>query len=79
MPGRGVTEYAAPHSDIIVTGCLAPHGAMDVISAKRPHVFHGHVVSMWVKPYNVRFEITHEGCKHPVMLDATLGYDGTAA
>lgn len=74
-----VTTYARAHSEILNARCLAPGESMYVEGAARAvQSGHGMVTRVLVAPYEVRFEIERAECRHPVMLDATLGYDGRA-
>ncbi len=72
-----ITVYSGARSGIMHSFCLAPgqhaelpsSGIVVVITPTGPHPARR-------PPYEIRAEVTKRNCAHPVMLDATLGYDG---
>jgi hypothetical protein len=73
-----ITVYEHAGRSILKSFCLAPGASTDIgdfrtmiINPPAPPV------PATARPYELRAEVTHKGCSHPVMLDRTLGFDGT--
>lgn len=74
-----ITIYSGARQGIIASFCLAPGQHAEIPDGGKGFVVGPSAMMYPVnkKPYELRAEVTHKNCAHPVMLDATLGYDGT--
>jgi hypothetical protein len=65
------TAYrGSDHTGIITAFCVGPKSSWTMRGAR--NTFDG---SMYY-PYEVRFEVTDHGCKGPIYMDKTFGYNG---
>jgi hypothetical protein len=65
-----ITIYSGPGRGIMTSGCVNPESDRTFTIDTQTDNF-GNPTTM---PYEVRAEITHKGCAHPVYVDKTLGW-----
>ena len=65
-----ITIYSGPGRGIMTSGCVNPQSDRTFQIDTQTY----NPSSPITMPYEVRAEITHKGCAHPVYVDKTLGW-----